>query len=231
MNLDLLQVYNFDKKIRFGNLIDGGYVVADLEKYDCYLSAGIGDDTSFCNDFTSKFNINAFGFDGTINKIPSNFPPQMTFVNKNIGIGDNEENLLNYLNNYNNIFLKMDIEGGEYAWINGIESKYLTGIKQLVIEFHGINDNSWNVNLEIKKKCIEKLNTTHYLVHAHGNNWDKMTIINNKNIPDVIELTFVRKDQIVNPTLNKEKLPGNLDYPNNPKNIDFDLNFYPFVAK
>jgi len=41
-NRDLLQLYNFDKKIRLGSNNDGGYVIADLGvDYDCYISAGI----------------------------------------------------------------------------------------------------------------------------------------------------------------------------------------------
>ena len=41
-NLELLKVYNFDKKIRCGVNSDGGYVIAELDgDYDCYISAGI----------------------------------------------------------------------------------------------------------------------------------------------------------------------------------------------
>ncbi len=40
-----LIVYHYDNKKRFGNNTDGGYVTGVLEgKYDCYISAGIGDD-------------------------------------------------------------------------------------------------------------------------------------------------------------------------------------------
>ena len=73
-NLELLQVYNFDKKIRCGSNEDGGYVFAELDgKYDCYISAGISNEESFSRDFISKYNINknnSYGFDGTINDYP-----------------------------------------------------------------------------------------------------------------------------------------------------------------
>jgi hypothetical protein len=46
-NLELLQVYNFDNKIRCGVDKDGGYVFGDLNgDYDCYISAGISDEES-----------------------------------------------------------------------------------------------------------------------------------------------------------------------------------------
>ena len=44
-NLELLEVYNFDKKVRCGVNCDGGYVFAELDgKYDCYIYAGISDE-------------------------------------------------------------------------------------------------------------------------------------------------------------------------------------------
>jgi len=47
-NLELLQVYNFDKKIRCGSNTDGGYVLAELDgDYDCYISAGISNEESY----------------------------------------------------------------------------------------------------------------------------------------------------------------------------------------
>lgn len=76
-------------------------------------------------------------------------------------------------------------------------------------------------NYNDKVKCFEKLSNTHYIVHAHGNNYGQ--VIN--NIPDVIELTYVNKkyfDSI--PRLNTQQLP----IANNSYSSDIDLNFYPF---
>ena len=103
----------------------------------------------------------------------------------------------------------------------------LKKFKQIVIEFHGINDNSWNTNLSDKIKCFEKLSNTHYAVHIHGNNYGNLT----KNSPNTVEITYIRKDTInYYPELNKQLLPINgLDFPNNPNKSDFDLNFPPFV--
>jgi hypothetical protein len=49
-HLALLTTYHYDDKIRFGNYYDGGYVVANIKNYDCYISVGVGDDESFSND-------------------------------------------------------------------------------------------------------------------------------------------------------------------------------------
>ena len=121
----------------------------------------------------------------------------------------------------------MDIEGGEYPWLLSLSETQLDKFKQIVIEFHGINDNSWGCCLEDKIRCLEKLSNTHYIIHAHGNNYGHTT----NNIPDVIELTYVNKNYFsTEPELNTFSLPTTgLDYPNNGCRNDFDLNFYPFV--
>lgn len=120
----------------------------------------------------------------------------------------------------------MDIEGGEYKWLLKIDEIQLNKFKQIVIEFHGITNNGWNCNYNDKIKCIEKLSKTHYIVHAHGNNYAKVV----NKMPDVIELTYVNKNYFkVTPELNTQSLPIiNLDFPNNNTLNDIDLNFYPF---
>jgi hypothetical protein len=232
-NLELLKVYQFEKKCRNGSNWDGGYVYCELEDgYDCYISAGISDEESFSRDFINKYNFNeynSYGFDGTIEDYPYHFTNKITFIKKNINSfnDDNNSNLSHLINKYDNIFLKMDIEGGEYNWLLNIDESDLTKFKQLIIEFHGITDDDWGCNYLDKIKCLEKLSKTHYIVHAHGNNCGKVV----NKIPDVIELTFVNKNYFDSvPDLNKQILPvPNLDFPNYPYAPDIPLNFYPFL--
>lgn len=231
----LLEVYHFDKKVRYGTNTDGGYVIGDLVgTYDCYISAGISNEESFSRDFINKYNMNAtnsFGFDGTISSYPTRYTDKITFTRKNIGsVNDNKTTNLDFLiNTYNDIFLKMDIEGGEYPWLLQIDETQLQKFKQIVIEFHGITGEGWGCAYNNKVKCLEKLSRTHYIIHAHGNNHAHVT----NDIPDVIELTYVNKkyfDSI--PELNKIRLPiDNLDYPNQSRQKDISLDVYPFVNK
>jgi hypothetical protein len=232
-HLELLKVFNFDKKIRFGVNTDGGYVIAELEgDYDCYISAGISQEESFSRDFINKYNMNeynSFGFDGTINYYPYHYTNKISFIKKNIhSFNDDKNSNLSFLTDkYNNIFLKMDIEGGEYPWLLQIDETRLNKFKQIVIEFHGITNDGWNCNYNDKVKCLEKLSKTHYIVHAHGNNYGPVV----NNIPDVIELTCINKNYFNSvPELNKVPLPiTNLDFPNYGGRPDINLNFYPFV--
>ena len=231
-NLDTLKVYQFDNKIRLGVHSDGGYVLGELnEIYDCYISAGISNEESFSRDFINKYNMNknnSFGFDGTINDYPYNYTENITFIKKNINYfnDDNNTNLSFLFEKYNNIFLKMDIEGGEYPWLLNTNEQELNKLKQIVIELHGITSDGWECNYIDKVKCLEKLSKTHYIVHAHGNNHGPVV----NGIPDVIELTYVNKSYFkIKPEFNKLLLPSVLDYSNFQNGLDINLNIYPFT--
>jgi len=228
---ELLRIYHFDNKIRLGNNYDGGYVLCDVdEPYDCYISAGVSDEESFSRDFIIKYNMNksnCFAFDGTIQDYPYVYTKNITFFKKNISdFNDHGHTDLSFLlNKYNNIFLKMDIEGGEYKWIKSVSEEMLQNIKQIVIEFHGICDDAYEFRFQDKLKCFEKLNRTHYILHIHANNYGPVLF---SSVPSVIELTYVNKRYFKNePEFNKHFLPiNNLDFPNNIYSEDIDLSYF-----
>ena len=242
---EIFRVYNFDKKNRIGTDFDNGYIIGELDiKYDCYISAGISEDDSFTVEFLNKYNIdisNCYAFDGTINYFPNNITNLTQCINKNIGPINNEKttNLCELIQSHTNIFLKMDIEGCEWEWLKIIDENYMNNISQFVIEFHGITNQSWhnnftfdkfNTTIEEKINILKKINKTHYLIHAHGNNSDKISY---NGIPNVIELTYINKKHFnETPILNDRPLPDiNLDFPNDKLLPDIDLNFVPFVNK
>lgn len=237
-NINLLTVYNYEKKIRNGFKGDGGYVYGDLSTnnnynnlYDCYISCGVSFDDSFSQDFIKIHNMNSsnsYAFDGSIdNYCYENCENKISFIKKNINsYNDSNNTNLDFLfQKYNDIFLKMDIEGNEYNWILNTPIEYFDKIKQMVFEFHGINGNNWGTLYKDKLSCFEKLNETHYIIHLHGNSFDKTTF----EIPDTIEITYINKKYFLNkPIINLSSLPSNLDY-NNSSNPDHDLNFYPLI--
>jgi len=243
--VDYLKVYDCNNKIRLGEKSDGGYVFIDMpvDSYDCYISAGVSNEESFSRDFINKYNMNSqnsFAFDGTIHNYPYEYTKKITFYRKNIAPyqSPNHVNLRYFINNFSNIFLKMDIEGWEIPWINSLSKDDLLKFKQIVIEFHGINDNScnstyddnsWNSTYDDKLKTFRILSETHYLVHIHGNNYSG--IVN--GIPDVIEATYIRKDCLnKTPMLNTTSLPiKDLDYPCCKTLPDYNLSHYPFCNK
>jgi hypothetical protein len=90
--------------------------------------------------------------------------------------------------------------------------------------------NEPNVCIQNKIDMFNKINTTHKLIHAHGdNNFDTIEI-NKMNIPLQINLTYLRSN-LCEFKLNTEKLPSDLDVPLNINKPDQDLNFFPFVTQ
>lgn len=179
MNFDDLKIYecNF-KKIRLGKKNDGGYIILDIDDYDAFISCGIERDISFDEAFIKKYqNIKKIlAYDGTIRRLPKK-NNRIKFVRRNIGPEETRRtsNLHNILENYKNVFLKMDIEGSEFEWINSLSANHLINIKQLVIEIHyPFSKEKWNI--------FSKLNKTHYLCHIHGNNCRKNRIRNQINV-------------------------------------------------
>jgi hypothetical protein len=83
------------------------------------------------------------------------------------------------------IFLKMDIEGGEYLCLPYL-IPYLDKINGMAIEFH---------NLEIADIKFEELldifSSKFYVAHTHGCNCAKL--IYKTNIPSVLEMSFINK--------------------------------------
>jgi hypothetical protein len=233
-HLHLLEVHEFNTKIRQGAHGDGGYIhgVLDNFEYDCYISAGVSNEESFTRGFMIDNNMNEFNsyaFDGTIARYPYEYTTNIAFIRKNIGsINDNNvTNLHGLIEKYERIFLKMDIEGGEYPWLNSLTEEQLGKFSQIAIEFHGLTDDEWGCSYDEKVKCLEKLSRTHYIIHAHGNNYGKVV----NGFPDVLELTYVNKKYFgIKPELNKIALPmANFDFPNDPYQKDIDLGGYPFT--
>ena len=131
------------------------------------------------------------------------------FVKKSIFYSD-LDNILKKCDT-NNIFLKIDIEGGEYRILNEI-LKNQNRIIGMVIEFH-------DFDLHKKKiyDFIESLNLE--IVHIHGNNFAKCD-------PDgditVLEVTFGRTPIALS---NKNVLPNKLDMSNDANKEEIKLNF------
>ena len=214
--LPLLERFQWDSKVRLGRNADGGYIIADELKYDLLLSGGIGGDTSFEKNFLQRYPDvkKAYGFDGTVADMSSKSYDNLFLVGKNIGTdsSNNETDLVEYIGDCKDIFLKMDIEGAEFDWILNSAIDF-NKFKQMVIEFHpfGSSDQdfgSWFVFME----SLKKLNKTHKIIHIHANNIAGVLKFECENhgmitLPRVCELTFVRSDQFDEHTIQKDTRP------------------------
>ena len=110
-----------------------------------------------------------------------------------------------------NVFLSIDIEGGEYKILEKIinNTDKITGLS---MEFHFVNE-----NLDIIETFIKKIDLN--LIHIHINNFGP--IIN--GIPKSIELSFSSSN--VNSFKKPLSLPNEFDKKNNPEGYDYKLSF------
>jgi hypothetical protein len=216
------------RKRRLGLPRDGGYVVVDGLSYDAYISCGISHETSFDEDFVARYpGIPAHAYDGTVDR-PASLPARVVFHRVNIGPTNTRATttLRRHTRAHEDIFLKMDIEGHEWRWLLAVTKEDLLSFKQIVVELHGLWDDAWEAPRAEKEEAVRRLAETHYLVHAHGNNYSPKRAA----VPYVLEATYVRKDVGV-AGLNTTPFPvPGLDRPNDPRRADHVLCEWPFVA-
>ena len=236
--MEELLLYDIDHpKIRIGKENDGGYVIAQLPNtYDLFLSGGISTDVSFEEDFLTKYpKTPCFAYDGTIQELPmTGFA--IRWVAQNVGNGDSgTTNMTEQVNGYENIFMKLDIEGHEFRMMPSIT--WLSKVKQFVVEIHSPADIAafpeyyvglQDVNSAEMFKMFHRFNETHTLIHFHANNGCGMELVEGVALPRVFELTYVRNDHALNKRRNAKPLPTELDMPNVPTKPDYSLNGFPY---
>lgn len=211
--------------IRLGSPNDGGYVIADLPPgYDLLCSGGISDNCDFEQDAVSRFHIPCHAFDPSIDgKLLENFK-SIHWYQKAIGFHDTEfeTSLGASLTDAKNAFVKLDVESGEYAWLNKCEASTLNRIKQIVLEVHQ--------PLHLTKLALlAKLANTHVLVHIHGNNAGKDENIGGVSVPRLLECTYIRKDFAdERPAPNREHFPKPIDQPNIAGKDQYVLSGWPY---
>jgi len=222
--------------VRIGPKQDGGYVIADGFEYDLFISCGIAGDIRFEEAFLDIHKIKCIAFDGTIQSCPYHYN-NIEWIPKNIGHSNTNKttNLKEYIQNNNKIFLKMDIEGSEFNWLDTMSVTELDNFSQIVLEVH------WPFDI-YRMNMLKKLNKTHYVIHIHGNNYcdrdipkhlpsgrtyDGTVTINNSNngqikLPEVFEVTYVNRKLCDNLLVDMQEIqfPTILDYPNNPNAVD-----------
>lgn len=213
MILDPLTVYAPTRpKVRVGRAHDGGYVIAAGIDYDHFLSGGIADDNSFERcvlDLHPELTCDAYDphSEGGVTH------PRLRFHRAILGYCG--------LGAARNALVKIDIEGDEWPWLAGLTAS--RHIAQFVIELHSPHLGRWDW------KALARLAETHYLIHAHGNNWGGLVDVDGVRIPRTIECTWVRKD--LDPDLPKSRapIPSPLDMPNRPDVPDHVIDWPPFV--
>lgn len=230
---ECLQPYNADYELyRFGINSDGGYITPKQAVLDAdvFYTYGVGGDISFELDVhKTRPASNYYLFDPTIDNIPT-APPQFIFTKEGLGPQDNapyftyESHIKRFNNEDKKVFLKIDIEGGEYGAVDIINNKLQENITALIIEVHNLNNQTERI-----KYCnlFDTLSNNFNLCHLHLNNHGGYHKIGEHVIIPAIELAFINKKLypgVYRPTNLNYPIP-NLDYPNNTNIRDINLTF------
>ena len=242
--MDSLIIYQSPfTKIRVGKNFDGGYVIASLPgKYDLLISGGISDDISFEDHFCQIYpDLTCYAFDGTVTNFPETENKNIHLIKKNLANSNDDKNtnLSEYMNNYYNIFMKIDIEGHEFRVMPSIiENNLILKVKQLVIEIHSPADieafpdyfkGLQDINNQHMFNLFNNLNKTHTLIHFHGNNACRIQNIDGIKLPHVFELTYIRNDFVDQKIRNSDKIPGKLDMPNICDKPEYEFSGFPYT--
>jgi hypothetical protein len=99
-------------------------------------------------------------------------------------IGTDFATIFSRLPDSGNVFIKMDIEGWEYAVLNGLRPFY-DRISGLVVELHHLDKLKHVADVQ-----INALRKYFYIVHVHVNNH---SALDDNGRPQVVELTFENK--------------------------------------
>jgi hypothetical protein len=209
--------------IRVGKDHDGGYVMVDdfERKIEAAYSLGVGDDVSW-DEAIAERGIDVYLYDHTIKQLPREHPKfhyfktGVTGCQKGQGLKPLEALIRgNGHPAFGNLILKMDVEGSEWNILKTLSSDVIGWFSQLIVEFHGLHRALDDASGYEVVEMLQKLNLTHQSVHVHGNNFSEARWVGDLVLPDVLEVTYVRradfKDRLVQ---NKRQFPTVLDQPN-----------------
>ena len=224
------------EKVRIGRNKDGGYVMIKDDQIDKLYSYGISHDIGFEVDFVNHWPVKSYLYDHTIDGLPEHDKQNLLFWKKE-GIAATKTVNLNSLTshieengdkNNQNLMLKMDVEGAEWLSLLATKDEVLLQFKQIVIEIHGltITHQLYSEKLAVLKKLHELF----YVVHIHGNNLGAVYENDVYLIPNVMEITYLRKDANIKTSQLTQTYPiQNLDYSNRFQGSDIQFNKPPFA--
>ena len=216
--------------VRRGRRNDGGYVMVDDGVRDgIAYSFGISDDVSWDIDMAA-LGFEIYQYDHTVSKPPAH-DPRFHFFQHGIAHENSPDGVFLSIpeimaraghNERDDIVLKMDIEGAEWAVFSSLSRGILNRFSQIVVELHRLTQIG---NAETAREVVgvlERLNRSHQCVHVHANNWGWIGLLGGVLLPDTLEVSYVRRaGHRFIPT--DRVFPTKLDMPCNPGTPDYFL--------
>ncbi|MGI8955875.1 MAG: FkbM family methyltransferase [Chthoniobacterales bacterium] len=208
--------------IRLGPAGDGGYLVPDdLEGIEACFSPGVGRTFGFENDCV-ELGMQAFLADKSVNRPPA-ADEAFRFVQKYIGATTSTDFMTlddwvatSLPQSQSDLLLQIDVEGYEYEIFLSMSDRLLKRFRIIVAEFHELPMLWSQPFFQLASRAFDKLLQSHTCVHLHPNNCLGSLVIDDLEIPHLMEFTFLRSDRIEKSTLAKH-FPHPLDRDNTGK--------------
>lgn len=209
---------------RVGGDADGGYVMLDTLRppvVTAGYSLGIGNEVSWDLAVAGR-GIDLVLYDPTVDGPPQPVP-RARFVRQGIGgavaapgrrtlaemIADNGHE------GRDDLVLKMDVEGAEWPVLAEVGSDTLGQFAQIAVEFHRMAKVLQPQGHAEVVAAFSKLAATHVPVHVHGNNTRLPVWIGDLVLPDVLEVSWVRRADFEGRFMPRtESFPTECDRPN-----------------
>lgn len=206
--------------IRLGGAGDGGYLIPDdLDGISACFSPGVSETSAFERD-CAQHGMHLFLADFSVEQVGpelEGFPYQ--FIRRFVGPDPAPEfiSFPEWLRASSapegDWMLQMDIEGGEYPVLLETPLEDLAKFRIICIEFHQITA-LWNEDFfSFVRLAVDRMLVHHRCVHIHANNAGSVKSHKGIDLPDLLEITFLRKDRMP-ATVAPATLPHPLDAPN-----------------
>jgi len=192
--------YNY---LRLGNNGDGGYVLPnDLEGIVSCFSPGVNKQIDFELDLLEKFGVASHLCDESRKRplIPDVFTFDDFWLADENRVGFST--LCDWVNKYadrdaGDLALQMDIEGAEWQVLASTPDSLLKQFRIVIVEVHTVSKiTSWRRFRNEVRPFFSKLLKGHYVAYLHANNSMTSTSVGSLIIPEILEITFHRRDRI-----------------------------------
>lgn len=206
--------------IRCGGDADGAYLLPDdLDGIRALFSPGVEAVATFERDMAARGMV-CYMADASVSAPPLD-NTAFRFEAKFLGLRETDEftTIDSWVDRYepgdHDLLLQIDIEGAEWVVMSNISDHLLRRMRIIVIEAHSLGQLADQYGRQIVVEVMERLLQTHHLVHNHPNNWGRLYKRGDILIPDVMEMTFLRKDRAT-PAGYVTSFPHPLDIINGP---------------
>lgn len=237
-NLDLVRgLLVLDKQsalIRVGDDFDGGYAISpNIDPATNCISVGVGTNVSFDIEISERLS-SVHLYDHTVSALPVEVPHNVTFIKKGLSTKSDEtfvtlDEMIEQFEPNSPLILKMDIEGAEWKILENIQKSTLSRFDQIILELHHLHKLNDAEFFKVVAKSLKNLKHTHQIVNRHANNWGRFSLIHGVPVPDVLEITLVKREQDSSPNSGPgsqsrdDSSPTN--FPCNPRSAEISLNF------